>query len=151
MSFPFFAGYPSEADVNTKDKHGLTELHYVAMACNPKDLYSLLLRGADVNAKDSVGRTALHLAVLSTACPHIVAILIDEGADTSLKDDVFKETAFSFISYLYDDSHHKKILEDAFHNYKKHVPKKLKAKVLRELQKQDDGFFSFFSFDSLFW
>jgi uncharacterized caspase-like protein len=50
------------ADVNAKDKAGLTALHFAASQ-GGKDAAQLLLdRGADINAKDYVGATPLHYA-----------------------------------------------------------------------------------------
>ena len=52
------------ADVNAKDKFGLTPLHWATLHDNEVSADVLLAHGADVNAKDDRGFTPLHLATM---------------------------------------------------------------------------------------
>ncbi|KDQ11085.1 hypothetical protein BOTBODRAFT_114842 [Botryobasidium botryosum FD-172 SS1] len=81
------------ADVNAKDMHGHTPLHY---ACHRSwheeglipSLVSLLVSaGADVSASDNPeGFTPLHLAVLCHYDPNIADIMLVAGADINTRD-----------------------------------------------------------------
>jgi len=84
------------ADVNAKDSHGDTPLHYAAQT-GWKFLAGLLIAtGADVSAKGKDGRTALHYAAekvntrfyeVNKANHHeMVELLIEKGADVNAVD-----------------------------------------------------------------
>ena len=50
------------ADINAKNKYGMTALHY-AVLWNRKEIFDILSsKGADINAKDKNGMTPLHHA-----------------------------------------------------------------------------------------
>lgn len=55
-------------DVNSRDQHGRTPLHYPAAACNSAVMERLIEHGADVAATDNLAVTTLHYAVLSHKC-----------------------------------------------------------------------------------
>jgi ankyrin repeat protein len=75
------------ADVNAKNKHGLTPLHY-ASSEGHKDVCGLLLdHGADMIAKDREGLTPLHWASLSYYDrKDVCKLLLNHGADVNAKD-----------------------------------------------------------------
>ncbi|MDB4712759.1 ankyrin repeat domain-containing protein [bacterium] len=74
------------ADVNAKDKYGLTPLHHAAWQGRNEIVELLIANGADVNAKDVDGGTPLHEAA-SDGRKEVVELLIDNGADVNVKDD----------------------------------------------------------------
>ena len=72
------------ADVDAKNKHGGTPLHYTAI----KEIAELLiLNGAEVNAKDGNGWVPLHYAV-GRDHRDVAETLIAKGADVNAKTDV---------------------------------------------------------------
>jgi len=68
------------ADVNAKDKEGVTPLHH---ARNKEIAELLISKGASVNAKDKEGNTALHY----TNSKEIAELLISRGADVNSKNE----------------------------------------------------------------
>ena len=73
------------ADVNAKDKYGLTPLHHAAWQGRNEIVELLIANGADVNAKDVDGGTPLHYAAWQGR-NEIVELLIANGADVNAKD-----------------------------------------------------------------
>lgn len=73
------------ADVNVKDKKGITVLMWAALHCRTDIVKSLLAKGSNVNAKDKKGRTAL-MAAAHFGDTEIVKLLLDHGADVNVKD-----------------------------------------------------------------
>ncbi|MCH2245520.1 MAG: ankyrin repeat domain-containing protein [Crocosphaera sp.] len=73
------------ADVNAKDKSGITPLHHGVSIANKEIVQLLINHGADVNAKDDYVRTPLNFGV-SIANKEIVQLLINHGADVNAKD-----------------------------------------------------------------
>ena len=72
------------ADVNAKDKVGVTPLTYATFK-GAKEITELLITtGADVNAKDVDGRTPLHRAA-SYSHNEVAELLIAKGADVNAK------------------------------------------------------------------
>ena len=69
----------AKADINTKDDHDITPLHYASQLSNHEFLRILIKTGADVNAKDKDGNTPLHVA----GTQEVAEILINAGADIS--------------------------------------------------------------------
>lgn len=65
------------ADVNTKNKYGLTALMWAAMAGHKDSAALLLSEGAKINAKDNTGRTA---PMYASHFPEMVAFLKRAGA-----------------------------------------------------------------------
>ena len=59
----------------------------------------LLDRGVDVDAAPYLGLTGLHLAVLSGYL-HMVELLVERGADLTLRDEVHGETALEWAERL---------------------------------------------------
>jgi tankyrase len=92
------------ADVHETDKNGVTPLHHAVRFRSPAAVEALLKHGAAVNqpCKRS-GATALHRAVTSTGAPgtagkaaearQIIAILLEYGADPSIKNKMGKTPA----------------------------------------------------------
>ena len=92
------------ANVNAKDKYGMTALHWVTVTAADADdagaenvlmIAKLLIdNGADVNAKGDGGGTPLHTAASLRPRAHtntelvaaVVKLLIDNGADVNAKD-----------------------------------------------------------------
>ena len=69
------------ADVNAKDKDGMTPVMWTA-ACNPKTdaIAALVKAGANVNAQANDGSTPLILAVLRNPNPEVITALAKAGA-----------------------------------------------------------------------
>lgn len=73
------------ADVNERDAHGRTPLHWCADGGHVKLAMNLALLQADVNAQDEYGQTPLHFSVhLEDA--ETANLLLDWGADPSVAD-----------------------------------------------------------------
>jgi len=86
-------------DINRRTEEGQTLLH-IATDNFQVDIMKLLLsRGADINARGYHGYTPLHIAVDNDCCTQsrpdnsratelpLAKLLIDSGADESLRDD----------------------------------------------------------------
>ena len=74
------------ADVNAKDKGGLTPLHSATLRNAVEIAEFLLNNGADVNAKNYYdGLTPLHIAVMRNAVEG-VEFLLNNGADVNAKN-----------------------------------------------------------------
>ena len=74
----------SGEDVNKRDSHGRTALHFAAYCDRPVTLKVLIEAGADVNEPDGNGATPLLWAVYTNNVM-IVMELIDAGADVNLE------------------------------------------------------------------
>jgi ankyrin repeat protein len=74
------------AEVNAKDRYGVTALMYAAISGSPEIMERLIKEGADVNAKDIDGRTALVEALASeNSCPPgLIRSLLERGADPNV-------------------------------------------------------------------
>jgi hypothetical protein len=76
------------ADVNHKDKIGLTSLHYIPIYGNigNGDVVIILIdKGADVNARDITGATPLMTAARYNSLP-MTKLLLERGADVNATD-----------------------------------------------------------------
>jgi ankyrin repeat protein len=75
------------ADVNAKDKFGLTPLHWATLHDNEVSADVLLAHGADVNAKDDeVGNTPLIIAA-GQGYEDVTKLLLAKGADVNASDN----------------------------------------------------------------
>ena len=74
----------SGEDVNKRDPHGRTALHFAAYCDRPVTLKVLIEAGADVNEPDGNGATPLLMAAYTNNVM-IVMELIDAGADVNLE------------------------------------------------------------------
>jgi ankyrin repeat protein len=74
------------ADINGKDKHLQTALHYAASQGNAAIVLKLLSAGADIEAKTITSRTPLHLAA-SKGNSEIVKILLEHKANIESKNN----------------------------------------------------------------
>lgn len=74
------------ADVNVKDKLGVTALHYAAKQGHAYIAELLLAEGANVDAADWTGETPLHAAV-SGGQKDVVVLLLAEGADVNAENE----------------------------------------------------------------
>ena len=74
------------ADLDTRNEHGMTPLHYAALIGEADCVRILVQAGADVNAKDTYGRRPLHFAAMSGEEAECVRILVQAGADVDAKD-----------------------------------------------------------------
>ena len=76
------------ADVNARDKHGLTPLMMAAETNTNPDVITVLVNsGADVNARDKYGRTPLMEAALGNKNPDVITMLLNSGADVNARDN----------------------------------------------------------------
>ena len=70
------------ADVNARDKLGLTPLFWAAwFNSNPAVIAALADAGADIEARDVDGQTPLHLAAGGNSNPGVITELLRRGAD----------------------------------------------------------------------
>ncbi len=75
------------ADVNARDKDGMTPLMFAAVHNpNPEVASTLLAAGADVNARDKDGMTALMFACVRNQTPGVVPTLLGAGADINAQN-----------------------------------------------------------------
>lgn len=74
------------ADVNFRDKHGSTPLHFAASSGYVDIVNKLISAGADVNARNVHGDTPLHNVVYYNRL-NIVEILTEAGADLFISNN----------------------------------------------------------------
>jgi TPR repeat protein len=74
------------ADVNARSADGYTPLMYAVTKGNPEVVREVLSGGADINAQSATGWTALMFAAKNS--PDSVSLLLEKGADKSLKNSV---------------------------------------------------------------
>lgn len=74
------------ADVNARNEHGWTALHYSTITNNPEIVKMLIGAGSDVNAITDKSMTPLHNAIMFRK-PEISWILMNTGAGLELVDD----------------------------------------------------------------
>jgi formylglycine-generating enzyme required for sulfatase activity/ankyrin repeat protein len=75
------------ADVNVRDKDGLTPLMYAARQNPNHEVTAALLRaGAEINAGDLYGRSALMYAARWNPNPEVISALLKAGADFEAPD-----------------------------------------------------------------
>lgn len=75
-----------DADVNARNKDGVTPLIWAASRGNKDVVEWLLQHGADIKAKETTrGWTALHLAAINRQ-KEVVELLLEKGADTKILD-----------------------------------------------------------------
>jgi ankyrin repeat protein len=74
------------ADVNRKDMHGYTPLHWTAISNRAVMGKILIEKRANISVTDNSGLTALHHAACSGS-KDMVALLIQKGADVNAKDE----------------------------------------------------------------
>lgn len=78
------------AEVNAKDKHGRTPLHYIHF--NEEEYNSvevaeiLILKGADINSKDDEGDTVLHYAT-NRGFIGVVELLLKKGVEVNIENE----------------------------------------------------------------
>ena len=77
----------SKADVNARNKAGLTSLMLAATFGTAENVKVLLDAGADVNARDEDGLTSLMLAAESGSTTEALKVLLDAGADVNARDE----------------------------------------------------------------
>ena len=79
-------GCVNKSNINSKDKEGLTPLHFAADRGYADVACELIAKGADINAVDGSGQTALMYAI---GCEQedVIKVLLDAGADTSIKNE----------------------------------------------------------------
>lgn len=71
--------------IHEQDENGMRPLHYAIHGS--AIVRELLRRGAEINAKDQNGDTALHLAVSCTGPVETTQILLENGADFTIKNN----------------------------------------------------------------
>jgi ankyrin repeat protein len=72
-------------DVNTRNKHGYTPLHWAAWKGNIETANVLLAKGADINIQANDNHTPLHRAAANGQV-EMVKLLLDRGANALMKD-----------------------------------------------------------------
>jgi ankyrin repeat protein len=86
------------ADVNIKDKEGLSAIHYVI---DLEIVTALINAGADVNTQTEEGSTLLMLVVKNMdeeeAIYQVVRMLLAAGANTEI-EDIYGNTVFAYVS-----------------------------------------------------
>ncbi|TPX08728.1 uncharacterized protein E0L32_009790 [Thyridium curvatum] len=73
------------ADVNFKNKHGQSALHFAAAGSRYEAARLLLRNGADIDVQDKNLDTALHVAARTSAC-NVVQLLLDSGANSDIRN-----------------------------------------------------------------
>jgi ankyrin repeat protein len=73
-------------DINRRDDHSKTVLHYAAGSGNWEAVQTLLLRGADVNARDGFDNTPLHWAVSGGRIEIVRALLVQRNVVVNAVD-----------------------------------------------------------------
>jgi ankyrin repeat protein len=73
------------ANVNARQKYGVTPLHIAASYGTPSHIAALLSAGAEVDARTQAGKTPLHIAA-AIGTPDNIAALLEAGASGSAKD-----------------------------------------------------------------
>ena len=76
-----------KADVNAKDKYGVTALIDASFKGQKEIVELLIIEGADLNAKDNQGNTALMNAAIK-GHRQIAELLIANGADVDARDNL---------------------------------------------------------------
>ena len=66
------------AEINVKDNHGMTPLHWAARKGHTTIVEYLLTKGAEINVKDNDGWTPLHFAAYRGR-KDVVALLQTKG------------------------------------------------------------------------
>lgn len=92
------AAVRSASDLNARDSHGMTPLHYAARYGTPAGVVALLERGAEVNARDERGETPLHSAA-SGRNPANIVTLLEAGADGSARAN-YGKTPFDLVEKI---------------------------------------------------
>ena len=80
------AALRSGADVNARDKRGITALMWAACNSNPEVVEVLLEAGANVDARCEDSVTALMVAIEENPEPRVVSALLNAGADIDAKN-----------------------------------------------------------------
>ena len=85
------------ANLNARDKDGLTPLHGAAtFSQTPAIITTLLNAGADPNTRNKDGLTPLHFAAVFSKTPEVVTVLLDAGANLNARTTSGK-TPFDLI------------------------------------------------------
>lgn len=74
------------AEVDAQDRYGLTALHWAIARQAPEVAKVLITAGAAVNAQHKDGGTPLHVAAECAVEPALVRLLLQAGADPTLRD-----------------------------------------------------------------
>ncbi|MGA2641059.1 MAG: ankyrin repeat domain-containing protein [Spirochaetia bacterium] len=75
------------ADVNARDKDGMTALMRAALGNqNPEVIATLLKAGAEIEARNKNGLTALMYAAISNQNPEVITTLLKAGAEIEARD-----------------------------------------------------------------
>lgn len=94
-------------DVDARNKLGKTA---ILGATNPEVLQLLCEKGADINAQDQKGMTALHHAI-NTGNISVVAVLLENGANTEMREENYKKTALHMAALKGDSEIVEMLLE----------------------------------------
>ena len=90
------------ADVNAKDDHQMTPLHWAAGFGHTDVVRLLIKKVADINAEDNKQWTPLHLAAISVHTD-TVRLLIEKGANPNTKDRYQRTPLRDAILYGHQD------------------------------------------------
>lgn len=75
------------ADLDVKDKHGWTALHYAAWQGKLKVVQYLIDNGADSDVTSNDGKTALHHVSKGRQSTDLVQYLVESGATIDVQDE----------------------------------------------------------------
>jgi len=73
------------AEVNTQTKHGESPLHQAALHANKEALTFLIDNKANIDILNKIGETPLHYALQAVDQEEVVKLLLDRGANPSLR------------------------------------------------------------------
>jgi ankyrin repeat protein len=85
-------------DIDSKDKYGLTALHYASLINNLDIMNELLLFGASVDIKDSGGNTALIFAS-KNGYENIIKLLLNYGANVNASNNIGETVLINAFVY----------------------------------------------------
>ncbi len=83
-----------DIDVHARNGKGRTPLMEAAARDDSEAIKYLLALGSDVNAQDDFGWTALLIAAHKTKNPDVAGLLLQAGADVTLRNDAGKNVFF---------------------------------------------------------
>ncbi len=75
------------ADINAKNKEGMTALHYAAIRMDFHGIKLMTKNGGDINAQDNKGNTPLHIAAMHNHDESYIEIIIECGANVNIANN----------------------------------------------------------------
>lgn len=109
-----------EADINFKERSGLTPLHIACQYRRTESVSRLLSKGAKVHVQDQDGWTPLHYACFSGKV-EVVRLLLANGANVNVKDN-FNRTLMQVTPKYVADEMVKLLVESSSLSRAQHLP-----------------------------